>query len=108
MTDSMQDDEKIESFVVRKTDYYRDKWNELHEKPGSIASFNLAACLGQVVWLAYRKLYGPLFWAVVVLIADIALRSYVEYEQRLSENSLAAWDALAVLLYLAVFGLLGN
>ena len=108
MPDSIQEDEEIESFVVRKTGYYRDKWNELHEKPGSIASFNVAACLGQIVWLAYRKLYVPLFWAVVVLSADIALRGYVEYEQLVSQDSLAAWDVLAVLLYLAVFGLLGN
>lgn len=73
MTDSRQDEEKIESFVVENAGYYRDKWQKFNDKPGSVLSFNLAACLGQIIWLVYRKLYVPLFWAVVILIADVAL-----------------------------------
>ena len=61
MPDSIQEDEEIESFVVRKTGYYRDKWNELHEKPGSTnrtpaisiesssASFHGVWCRGAMV-----------------------------------------------------------
>ncbi len=108
MIDSTQDDEKVQSFCVRKSGYYRDKWKKFDEKPGSITSFNLAACVGQLVWLAYRKLYMPLLWAAVVSIACASLRSCVEHEQFISGNLVAAWDLFAVFLYLAVFGLLGN
>ena len=108
MTDSGQDDEKIESFVVRNADYYRDKWQKFHDKPGSVLSFNLAACLGQVIWLVYRKLYMALFWAVVILIADVALWIYVEDRQLVSEELSAAWSWSAAFLVFAVFGFLGN
>lgn len=60
----MLDDASVESFVIENSDYYRAKWRQFHEKPGAIASFNMAACLGQVLWLAYRKLYMPLLWIV--------------------------------------------
>lgn len=103
-TDYLRDEEKIESFCVRRSVYYRDKWNNFNEKPGSITSFNLAACVGQLVWLAYRKFCVPLFWAVVVLFADVSPRSYLEHKHLILENSAAAWDLFAVFLYLAVFG----
>jgi len=108
MTDSMQDDEKIESFVIRNTGYYRDKWKKFHDKPGSIASFNLAACLGQVIWLAYRKLYVPLLWTVVVSVAYVSLWIYVEDRQLVAENLSAAWNWIVSFLFFAVFGLLSN
>lgn len=104
----MQHSEKIDAFVVRNSGYYRDKWKNFHEKPGSIASFNLAACLGQVIWLAYRKLYVPLFWALVVSAAYVSLWIYLEEGQFLSEDLSAAWHWFVSVLFLAVFGFFGN
>ena len=104
----MQDDEKIDAFVVRNTGYYREKWQKFHEKPGSFASFNVAACLGQIIWLAYRKLYGPLFWAIVVLVADVSLWLYAEEKQLVSANVSAVWSWAVAILLFVVFGFLGN
>ena len=108
MTDTTQDEEKIESFVVRNANYYRDRWQKFQDKPGSVLSFNLAACLGQIIWLVYRKLYVPLVWAVVILIADVALWIYVDDRQLLSEGLSTAWSWIVAVLLFAVFGFLGN
>lgn len=104
----MQDNEKIDAFVVRNAGYYREKWKKFHEKPGSIVSFNLAACFGQVFWLAYRKLYVPLFWTVVFFIADVSLWIFVEDRQLLAEELSTAWSWFVGFLLFFVFGLLGN
>ncbi len=104
----MQDNEKIDTFVGRNASYYREKWKKYHEKPGFAASFNLAACLSQVVWLAYRRLYVPLFWAVVILVADVLLWMYVEDKQLVSENLSTAWSWFAVITLLVVFGYFSN
>ena len=104
----MMDEQGIESFVGKNTGYYRDKWKKFYTKPGAMASFNLAACLGQVIWLAYRKLYVPLFWAVVVSVAYVWLSISVEGGHLISENLSAAWSWFVSLLFLAVFGFFGN
>jgi hypothetical protein len=57
----MPDDAKIDAFVVKNPDYYRAKWQRFQESPDAVLSFNLAALVGQSFWLAYRKLYLPLF-----------------------------------------------
>lgn len=104
----MPDDAKIESFVVRNADYYRKKWQMFHDRPGSVVSFNLAACLGQVVWLAYRRLYGLLFWVAVVTVADVSLVLYLEESQLVPAEWMAAWNWFFAFAYLAVFGFFGN
>jgi hypothetical protein len=57
----MLDETKIDAFVVKNPDYYRAKWQRFQENPDAVLSFNLAALVGQSFWLAYRKLYLPLF-----------------------------------------------
>ena len=57
----MLEDAKIEAFVVKNPDFYRAKWQRFQESPGAVLSFNFAALVGQSFWLAYRKLYLPLF-----------------------------------------------
>ena len=104
----MQDDEKIDAFIRRNKTYYRDKWKKFHGKPGSMVSFNLAACIGQIIWLAYRKLYVPLLWAIVVTVAYVSLWSYVEYRQLVSDDLSVAWNWFVGLLFFAVFGFFGN
>ena len=108
MIDPKEDDGKIDAFVVRNAGYYRNRWRRFHEKPGSIASFNWASCLGQILWLAYRKLYAPLLWAVIISIAYVSLWIYVDDEQLVSEDLSDAWSWIFSLVYLAVFGFFGN
>ena len=57
----MLDETKIDAFVVKNPDYYRAKWQRFQENPDAVLSSNLAALVGQSFWLAYRKLYLPLF-----------------------------------------------
>lgn len=104
----MSDDARISAFVARNTDYYRNRWRKFHEKPGAITSFNIAACIGQVIWLAYRKLYVPLFWTFVVCVAYVSLSIYVEEKQLISEDVSSAWHWFVSILFFAVFGFLGN
>ena len=104
----MLDDTKLESFVGKKTSYYLENWRGLHDKSRSIASFNIAACFGQMFWLAYRKLYVPLFWVAVVAVTEVSLTLYAENNQLVPAELIASWDWLAVFLYLAVIGTFGN
>lgn len=104
----MLDDAVVESFVEKNSDYYRAKWQRFHDKPGSIASFNLAASFGQVVWFVYRKLYVPLLWFVVVIIADVSLVLYVGASQLVSAYLMTAWNLSIALLCFAVPGYFGN
>lgn len=108
MTDSRLDEENIESFVVRNVGYYRDRWQKFRDTPASVLSFNLAACLGQVIWLVYRKLYVPLLWATVILIAYVALWLYLDDRQWVPEGLLSAWGWFATFLSFSLFGFLGN
>jgi len=104
----MRDDETIDCFVASNAPYYRAKWKKFHEKPGSVVSFNLAASLGQIVWLAYRKLYVALFRAVVTLVAYVTLWLWVEERQLVPENLSAAWNSFVALILFAVFGFKSN
>ena len=108
MTDSAQDEEKIASFVAERAGYYRNQWQKFNDRPVSRLSFNLAACLGQIIWLVYRKLYVPLFFTVAILIAYVALWIYVDDRQWVSQELSTAWSWLFAILLYAVFGFLGN
>lgn len=108
MTDGNRDKERIESFVARNVGYYRDQWQKFDGKPGSVLSFNPAACIGQVIWLVYRRLYVPFLWAVVILVAYVALWIYVDENQLMPEGLTTAWGWFAASLLFAVFGLFGN
>lgn len=108
MTDFPRDDEKIDAFVRRNAGYYREEWKKFRDGPGFKVSFNLAACFGQVLWLAYRKLYAALLLSVVFTVGYVSLWIYVE-EMKLVPGDLAeAATWLVAFLYLAIFGFLGN
>ncbi len=104
----MQDDENIDTFVVRRTDYYRDQWKKFDEKSGFALSFNWAACLGQVIWLAYRKLYLPLFLAIVISLVYVALWMDIDERLLVHEDTSAASSWIYSLLCFTVFGFFGN
>ena len=104
----MLDDARIDSFVVKNGGYYRAKWQRFHDKPGAIASFNGAACIGQPIWLVYRKLYVPLLWYVAMVIADVSIFLYVQESQLASANLITVWNSFVAVLSLAIFGYFGN
>lgn len=104
----MQDEEAIDAFVGSNAEYYRDRWRRFSESPGSVASFNLAACIGQVIWLAYRKLHLALFWLLVATVADVALVLYVEEHEIVPAGVITAWNTIVAVLFLAVPGFCGN
>ena len=107
----MPGDPAIESFVVSNAGYYRDRWWKFRDRPGSIASFNWAACLGQIVWLVYRKLYGPLFWVVLATVVHVSLMlrtPFAEEESFVSSDVLAAWNLLGAAVFCGVIGACGN
>ncbi len=108
MSDPAIDNDNLDSFVVSNTHYYRSKWQKIVATPASMLSFNWAASFGQVFWLAYRKLYLPLVWAVVAYIAYVALWFYVDDKQLISTNVSAVSSWAVSILFFAVFGLLGN
>lgn len=104
----MVEDDRITAFVGPNADYYRHQWLALEEKQGYTASFNIAACLLQVFWLAYRKLYLLLFLFMALMLLDVSLVLYVEHFQLVPEGVLAAWNAVVAILLLAVPGFFGN
>ena len=107
----MRVDAAIEAFVVSNVDYYRRSWQRLRGGKRVFAGFNWAACLGQVVWLLYRKLYGPLSWVVAVSVAHLSLMlaSVFTGEQPFaSPQLLSALNLTFAVLPYAVVGTSGN
>jgi hypothetical protein len=108
----MLDNASVESFVIDNSAYYRAKWQRFHDTPGAISSFNAAACLGQIFWLAYRKLYMPLLWLVGVSFAAgvanaLLVLDHQDYQSN-NANLISGLNlSLGVLLYV-VPGFLGN
>ncbi len=104
----MLDDPRVDQFVGRNVEYYRVRWQRFLDRPGSKISFNWAALIGNIIWLAYRKLYVPLFWVALLAIADVALVLYIEDNQLVSESVLSVWNNLFAVVYLGVVALFGN
>ena len=108
MTDATFDKDRIDSFVVRNTHYYRDKWQKMAAAPGPVSSFNWAAAFCQIFWLAYRKLYGPFWWALMAYIAYVAAWLYIDDKLTISTNLSATVNWAVAVLFFVAFGLLGN
>lgn len=104
----MSDEQKIRSYVGRNADYYVDTWKRFQREPGTYASFNAAAFFGNVIWLAYRRLYAALFWMTVVAFVDVSLVLYVEAYELVPAILLAVWNLLFAVVYVVTVGLFGN
>ena len=102
----MQVQEKIHAFVDRNSGYYKKKWQ--HFEDGSKFSFNWAACLLQIFWLAYRKLYLATFVTFLIYCLYVALWMYVDEQQLLTPNLLTAFEIVGAVAFYVCFGLLGN
>ena len=65
-------EERMRAFVGPNADYYLRKWGDM-DRGGSKASWNWAAFLLNVYWLAYRKMWLQTAIFFVVLVALVAL-----------------------------------
>ncbi len=104
----MLDDPRVEQFVGRNVAYYREQWQRFIDNPASKISFNGAALIGNVIWLAYRKLYLALFWVMVLMVADVALFIYLDEAQLVSEGALSLYGTVSSIVLLGVVALFGN
>lgn len=104
----MQDDEEINTFVGRHSDYYRERWRVFSDPAGSKASFNWAACIGQVVWFIYRKLYVPALVMLAAYAAHVAVVLYLFVNELLPEALLTGSNWLLAIPYYALPGFYGN
>lgn len=102
----MQNHDKIDAFVVRNTGYYKSRWQ--HVGDGSKPSFNWAACLLQIFWLVYRKLYGSALLTFIIYCLYVVLWMYVDQQQPLAPNLLTVFEFVGAIAFCAVFGLFGN
>ena len=104
----MQDDEEINAFVGSNSAYYRERWQTFAEPTVSIVSFNWAACIGQVVWFIYRKLYVPALVMLGVYAVHVAIVLYLFANELLPEAVLTTSNWLLAIPYYAVPGFYGN
>ncbi len=99
---------RIEAFVVKKTDYYNDKWQSIGYGTTPRVSFNWAAFFASGLWMLYRKLYPQLGILILVMIADIGIFTYLEEAGIISSGLVAVWDRVSPALYGWVIGSYGN
>jgi hypothetical protein len=58
----------LEKAIGPKADWYIERWKAMEAK-GSAMSWNWPACLANMFWFAYRKMWLPMFGVIVVMIA---------------------------------------
>ena len=61
------DEDALRAAVGTNSDYYLARWSEIRAK-GSRVSWNWAACLANLYWLAWRKMWAPLTLLVVAFV----------------------------------------
>ena len=57
----------LETAVGPKAGWYIDRWRAMEEK-GSAVNWNWAACLANLFWFAYRKMWAPMFGVLAAVI----------------------------------------
>ena len=98
----------IESFVVKNTDYYFDRWRSIEHGNPLWLNFNWAAFFAGVMWMLYRKLYPQVGILILVLIANIGIFTYLEEAGIESSGLVAFWDLVFPILVTSVIGFYGN
>jgi uncharacterized protein DUF2628 len=68
-TDAPANEERLRAAIGPRADYYLRRWREMDAK-GKTRSWNWAACLANLYWLAYRKMWLAL---VVFILANIVV-----------------------------------
>ena len=61
------DEESLRAAVGLNSEYYLARWNEIRGK-GSRVSWNWAACLANLYWFAWRKMWAPLTLLVIAFL----------------------------------------
>jgi len=65
--DASANEERLRAAIGPRADYYLRSWREMDEK-GKKTSWNWPACLLNVFWFAYRKMWGPMVAMAVAYI----------------------------------------
>lgn len=104
----MDTEAAIAAFVGKKSGYYTDKWQQPDNDSPPALSFNTAAIILNIFWLAYRKLYAALFAVASVIALDATLSTYLEKSQLVPSLLIVAWDFVAPFVYAGVIGGFGN
>ncbi len=99
---------RIEAFVVKKTDYYSDKWQSIGYGTTPRVSFNWAAFFASGLWMLYRKLYPQVGILILVLIAASGIFTYLEVAGIELSGLVAFWDLVFPILVTSVIGFYGN
>lgn len=104
----MDEQAAIAAFVGKKASYYAERWQRTDADSPPGLSFNLAAALFGLLWLAYRKIYVPLFALIGVMIAEVAVAIYLEEAGLVPANVIVVWDRISTFVYAAVVAGFGN
>ena len=104
----MDKETAIAAFVGKKAGYYTEKWQQADDASPPALTGNIAAALGGIFWLAYRKLYVPLLGVAGVVVLDTSLTGYLGDSMLLPLHVIAAWDQFSTFVYAGVIGMLGN
>ncbi len=67
---------QVAAFVGSNHTYYLERWQKFADRAGPRLSFNLAAFLGQPIWLIYRKLYGAALALLLVYSLHVCIHLY--------------------------------
>jgi len=68
------DDELLAAAIGPNADFYRERWRQL-DATGAKTNWSWAACLANMYWLAYRKMWLPLVLFVAALLVLSVLGS---------------------------------
>jgi hypothetical protein len=72
MPSTPEEEEKWSAAIGPKAEYYLKRWREMEAKNSTI-SWNWPACLANIFWFAYRKVWGPV---VILAIAYLVLTAW--------------------------------
>lgn len=61
------DEEALRAAIGPNSEYYLARWNEMRAK-GSRVSWNWAACLANLYWFAWRRMWVPLTLLVIAFV----------------------------------------
>ena len=96
MEDRVHSEESVRAFADGNAEYYVDCFRQFSEAPHRKLRFNLAACLGQPVWLAYRKLYGALAGLLIAYLAYASLFLYLSWQGPLAPVGVATFNIVVL------------
>ncbi len=79
-----EDEEKWRAAIGPNADYYLERWRQMDAK-GTAINWNWAACLANLFWFAYRKMWLPM---VALIVASLLLSLLGAASPQMAEPSL--------------------